>query len=94
MTERTLTYFISDLHIGAGYIADSHEHQRRLSQWLESIAPRARTIYMLGDILDYWYEYRSVVPRGYIRFLGTLARLADEGVEIVWFKGMLKVQNL
>ena len=87
MAERTLTYFISDLHIGAGYIADSHEHQRRLSQWLESIAPRARTIYMLGDILDYWYEYRSVVPRGYIRFLGTLARLADEGVEIVWFKG-------
>ena len=47
MAERTLTYFISDLHIGAGYIADSHEHQRRLSQWLESIAPRESIFYTI-----------------------------------------------
>ncbi len=87
MPQRNLTYFISDLHIGAGYIADTHGHQRLISDWLESIAPTAKRLYLLGDVLDYWYEYRTVVPRGYVRFFGTLARLADIGVEIIWFKG-------
>lgn len=84
---RTLTYFISDLHIGAGYIGDTHDHERRLVAWLDSIAPTAKAIYLLGDVLDYWYEYRTVVPRGYVRFFGALARLADSGVEIIWLKG-------
>lgn len=64
----SLTYFISDLHLGASYIPDAHEHERRICRWLRSIAPTARTIYMLGDVLDYWYEYRYVVPRGFTRF--------------------------
>ena len=85
--ERKLTYFISDLHIGAGYIGDTHDHERRLVAWLDAIAPTARAIYLLGDVLDYWYEYRTVVPRGYVRFFGALARLADSGVEIIWLKG-------
>lgn len=84
---RTKTYFISDMHIGAGYIPDTHRHQRTLARWLRSIAPGAKAIYLLGDILDYWYEYRTVVPRGYVRFLGALAELADSGVEITWIKG-------
>lgn len=84
---RTHTYFISDLHLGASYIPDAHEHERRICRWLRSIAPSARTIYMLGDVLDYWYEYRYVVPRGFTRFFGTLAELTDCGVEIVWLKG-------
>ncbi|MBD5254744.1 MAG: UDP-2,3-diacylglucosamine diphosphatase [Barnesiella sp.] len=85
--ERTMTYFISDLHIGASYIPDSHAHQRMIADWLRSIAPTAKTLYLLGDILDFWYEYRTVVPRGYTRFFGALADLADRGVEIIWFKG-------
>lgn len=85
--ERKYTYFISDLHIGARYIGDTHAHERRLVAWLRSIAPTARSLYLLGDVLDYWYEYRNVVPRGYVRFLGTLAELADSGVEIIWLKG-------
>lgn len=84
---RTCTYFISDIHLGARYIADPRAHERTIVKWLRSIAPTARAIYLLGDILDYWYEYRDVVPRGYVRFLGTLAELADDGVEIVWLKG-------
>lgn len=87
MAGRTLTYFISDLHLGAGYIPDPREHERRVVSWLRSIAPTARRLYLLGDILDYWWEYRDVVPRGFTRFFGALAELADSGTEIVWFKG-------
>lgn len=90
MTQRTCTYFISDLHLGAGYVGNHEariEHERRICRWLESIATTAKALYLLGDVLDYWYEYRTVVPRGYVRFFGMLARLADQGVEITWMKG-------
>ena len=84
---RDLTYFISDLHLGAGYIPDHRAHERKVVGFLRSIEPRAKRIYLLGDILDYWWEYRDVVPRGFVRFFGELARLSDAGVEITWFKG-------
>lgn len=87
MTQRTNTYFISDIHLGAGYITNRKAHEKKLVKWLRSIAPTAKAIYLLGDILDYWYEYRTVVPRGYVRFFGVLAELADQGVAITWLKG-------
>ena len=87
MERRTLTYFLSDLHLGARYFDDPRQHERTVVSWLRSIAPTARRLYLLGDILDYWYEYRYVVPRGFTRFLGTLAELSDSGVEITWFIG-------
>lgn len=87
MDRRTNTYFISDLHLGAGYIEDRLAHERLLVDWLRSIEPTARSLYLLGDVLDYWYEYRTVVPRGYVRFFGALADLADRGVKITWLKG-------
>lgn len=62
------TYFISDLHLGAGYISDGRAHQQRVVRFLESIAADADELIMLGDVLDYWYEYRTVVPRGFTRF--------------------------
>ena len=80
-------YFFSDAHLGATYIADAREHEMRLVNWLMSIKDDASEIYMLGDVLDYWYEYRTVVPRGYIRFFGALASLADSGIKIYWFIG-------
>lgn len=80
-------YFLSDLHLGARYITDPRAHERRIVSWLRSIAPDARAIYLLGDILDFWWEYRTVVPRGYVRFFGELARLADDGVAITWLIG-------
>ncbi len=80
-------YFFSDAHLGATYIEDSRRHEQRLVDWLMSIKHDAAEIYMLGDVLDYWYEYRTVVPRGYVRFFGTLASLADSGVKIYWFIG-------
>ena len=56
-------------------------------RFLDSIKDKASEIYLLGDILDYWYEYQYVVPKGYVRFLGKLAELADSGIKIHWFIG-------
>lgn len=81
------TYFISDLHLGARYIADRRAHEQRAVAFLDSIADDANALYLVGDILDYWFEYRTVVPRGYVRFFGALARLADRGVKVTWFIG-------
>lgn len=87
MAQRTRTYFISDIHLGASYIADPRAHERKIVDFLRSIAPDCRRLVLLGDILDFWWEYRTVVPRGFVRFFGALAELADSGVEIIWFKG-------
>lgn len=84
---RSKTYFLSDIHLGATYIGDTHAHQRKVVDFLRSIEADAKAVYLLGDVLDYWFEYRTVVPRGYIRFLGQLARMADMGIQIVWFTG-------
>ena len=80
-------YFISDAHLGAQYIKNKREHEKRLVDFLDSIKNDAAELYLLGDILDYWYEYKNVVPRGHVRFLGKLAELADAGIKIYWFTG-------
>ncbi len=81
------TYFISDLHLGAPYFADSRESELRVVKFLDSIKNDAESIYLLGDVLDYWYEYRHVVPRGFVRFFGKLAELSDSGIKITWMIG-------
>lgn len=81
------TYFLSDIHLGASYIPDRIAHEKRVVGFLRSIEDDAAAVYLVGDILDYWFEYRTVVPRGYVRFFGQLARMADRGIEIVWFIG-------
>ncbi|MDE5607900.1 MAG: UDP-2,3-diacylglucosamine diphosphatase [Muribaculaceae bacterium] len=84
---RKAVYFISDLHLGATYLDDPLQYERRVVRWLRSIEEDAAELYLLGDILDYWYEYRTVVPRGYTRFLGQLGMMADAGVKITWIIG-------
>ena len=83
----TNVYFISDLHLGAIYLKSPLDYEKRVVRWLESIKDDVAELYLLGDILDYWYEYRTVVPRGFVRFFGALASLADSGVKITWFIG-------
>ena len=80
-------YFLSDAHLGSKSHPDSRETERRLCRWLESVRQDARAIYLLGDIFDYWFEYRHVVPKGYTRLLGKLSELTDSGVEIHFFIG-------
>lgn len=82
-----MVYFISDMHLGARYIPDARAHEMRVVRWLNSIAADATELYILGDALDFWFEYRSVVPRGFVRFFGALASLADSGVKIHWMRG-------
>ncbi len=80
-------YFISDLHLGSRYLPDKKRAERNIVSFLDSISYDATEIYLLGDILDYWFEYRYVVPRGFVRFFGKLAELADSGVKITWLIG-------
>lgn len=87
MAQGKNVYFISDLHLGASYFDDPIEKERRVVRWLDSVKDDAAHIYLLGDILDYWYEYRYVVPRGFTRFFGKVAQLSDAGVRFTWFIG-------
>lgn len=87
MSQRKPIYFISDLHLGTTYDGASRQREKLVVNFLESIADDAAQLFLVGDILDYWYEYRTVVPRGYVRFFGALAALADKGVKITWFIG-------
>ena len=80
-------YFISDLHLGSATFEHPLEVERRVVRFLRSIKDDCSALYLMGDVLDYWFEYRYVVPRGFTRFLGTLAELSDAGVEIHWFTG-------
>ena len=79
--------FISDIHLGARYMGDTRTHEARVVNFLRNEAHDADSLYLLGDILDYWFEYRNVVPRGFIRFFGELAALSDAGVKITWMTG-------
>lgn len=80
-------YFASDFHLGFEKGEAAIARERRVVRWLESVGARAGAIYLLGDIFDYWYEYRYVVPRGFTRFLGAVAQLVDSGVEVHFFTG-------
>ncbi|MBP1629635.1 MAG: UDP-2,3-diacylglucosamine hydrolase [Bacteroidetes bacterium] len=80
-------YFISDTHLGIPNHEQSLEREKKLVRLLLEIKDDAKAIYLLGDIFDFWYEYKYVVPKGYVRLLGTLANLCDQGVEIHFFTG-------
>lgn len=80
-------YFISDAHLGSLAIEHRRTQERRLVNFLDQIKDKASAVYMLGDMFDFWYEYKYVVPRGFTRFLGKLAELTDMGVEVHYFTG-------
>jgi UDP-2,3-diacylglucosamine hydrolase len=87
MTEKNNIYFVSDMHLGSPVFGDPHAREKRLVQWLDTIRKNAKALYLLGDIFDFWFEYKRTVPRGFTRFLGKLAELSDSGIEIHYFTG-------
>ncbi len=80
-------YFLSDFHLGAPDHVKSLEREKLLVQFLDEIKNDAGEIFLVGDMFDFWYEYRKVVPKGYVRLLGKLAELSDAGVQLHFFVG-------
>lgn len=80
-------YFISDFHLGAPTSEESLIRERKICQWLETIKADVSILFILGDLFDFWFEYRHVVPKGYVRILGKLAEIADKGIPIYLFTG-------
>jgi len=80
-------YFASDFHLGAPDAASSLEREKKIVAWLESVRNDAHAIYLLGDIFDFWFEYRRAIPKGFIRLQGKLAELRDAGIHITFFTG-------
>lgn len=80
--DRKNTYFVADIHLGLD-ANDPAGREERFVQWLRSIrTPETRTVYLLGDIWDFWYEYRDLVPREGIRVVSELIQMVSEGIEV------------
>lgn len=80
-------YFLSDFHLGAPNHASSLEREKRVVKFLDDIKHDAAVIFIVGDLFDFWYEYKKVVPKGFVRILGKLAELTDSGIIIKFFVG-------
>lgn len=80
-------YFLSDFHLGAPDYASSLQREKIIVQFLDEIKNDAAEIFLVGDMFDFWYEYRKVVPKGYVRLLGKLAELSDAGIPMHFFVG-------
>lgn len=87
MTPGKKIYFASDLHLGAPDYATSLERERRFCSWLDHIKADAEELYIVGDLFDFWFEYKRAVPRGFVRTLGKLAELSDSGIKLHFFTG-------
>ena len=80
-------YFLSDFHLGAPDYETSLVREKRVVKFLDGIKHDASQIFILGDLFDFWYEYKNVVPKGFVRILGKLAELTDSGIQIHFFVG-------
>lgn len=80
------TYFVSDVHLGL-QVCNPADRERRFADFLQHLPADTRAVYLLGDIWDFWYEYRDVVPKGYVRVFSALQSLMDRGVEVFFFQG-------
>ena len=80
------TFFVSDVHLGL-QVGDPAGRERRFADFLQGLPEDTDALYLLGDIWDFWYEYRDVVPKGYIRVFSALQSLMDRGVKVYFFQG-------
>ena len=83
---KKLTYFVSDVHLGL-QVADPAAREARFVGFLRSLPEETAALYLLGDIWDFWYEYRDVVPKGYVRVLAAIQDLMDRGVDVYFLQG-------
>jgi UDP-2,3-diacylglucosamine hydrolase len=87
LEERKNIYFASDFHFGIPDHASSLEREKLFVKWLDEVKTDAAAIFLMGDIFDFWFEYKTVVPKGFVRLLGKLAEIADSGVPVSLFRG-------
>ena len=81
------TYFASDFHFGIPDHNSSLEREKRLVRWLDMIKNDADEVFLMGDIFDFWFEYRNVIPKGFVRLLGKIAEFTDCGIPVHVFRG-------
>ena len=87
LSKDKLIFFASDQHLGAPTYAASRQREQVFLQWLDRIEAQAQALFLLGDLFDFWFEYKKVVPKGFVRTLGKLAQMKDSGIEIFIFTG-------
>ncbi len=80
-------YFASDLHLGTPDAAASKQREALFIRWLNEVAADADEIFLVGDVFDFWHEYETVIPKGYVRLQAKIAALCDAGVKVHWFTG-------
>lgn len=81
------TYFVSDFHLGVDGRLTSQEREKQIIRWLDMVKQDAKELYLVGDVFDFWFEYKKVVPKGFVRILGKLGELRDGGLPIYFFTG-------
>jgi UDP-2,3-diacylglucosamine hydrolase len=87
ITASKKVYFLSDAHLGIPNHSSSLRREKHLVSFLDKIKADAFEIYLLGDLFDFWFEYKTVVPKGYVRLLGKIAEIADSGIPVYYFTG-------
>lgn len=87
LNDGKFVYFASDQHLGAPNDEDSRVREKRFVKWLDEIKDDCQVLFLLGDLFDFWFEYKQVVPKGFVRVLGKLAELTDSGVQLYFFTG-------
>ena len=86
-TSREKIYFVSDFHLGIPDYENSIRREKLFVKWLDEVRKDAKAIYLMGDLFDFWFEYRTVVPKGFVRVLGKLAEITEDGIPIHLFRG-------
>ncbi|MES2780987.1 MAG: UDP-2,3-diacylglucosamine diphosphatase [Bacteroidota bacterium] len=87
MSTRNKIYFASDFHLGVPDHASSLEREKRVVRWLDEVSEDATDIYLVGDLFDFWFEFKTVVPKGFTRLLGKMSEIADKGINLHVFHG-------
>ena len=87
MTSNKKIYFASDFHLGVPNYEKSLEREKFIVKWLDEVSLDAQEIYLIGDVFDFWFEYKHAVPKGFIRLLGKIAEIVDSGIPITLFTG-------
>lgn len=80
-------YFASDFHLGAPNYESSLQREKKIVRWLDEVKKDADEIYLLGDVFDFWFEYKRAIPKGFVRLQGKIAEITDSGIPVHWFIG-------